>query len=326
MEDPIIFTKNRSLLSAWWHRKKGSTVCDTIRRVDIINHGSAYKIGTRFKRRVKRYFILRLSSTCMTLSYYTNDTDYILCGSELAIGAGYTLQTGLRSNVQKKNHNEDDIVNENGQGTIKGEYGLRLCLGTRIVFEMECFSQSDFNVWKIKLQQAIDWNESMVLSSSDAVVKYGTSVQNIPEVKKKHTAVSVPSTKLKNVTLLPKTREGYTNFMVNTTKFSIPNKYEYQKVVGSGAYGVVISANVVEQDEENETVVAIKNIQRAFDDLTDAKRIVREIKLMRHLQHKALLSIVDIVPPSSLSSFEDVYIVSECMATDLHRVGTSFII
>ncbi|KAJ8526047.1 hypothetical protein ON010_g15135 [Phytophthora cinnamomi] len=104
--------------------------------------------------------------------------------------------------------------------------------------------------------------------------------------------------------------------MTSNTRFEIPSSFEYVKTIGSGAYGVVISA----ADAKTGKTVAIKNIQRAFDDLTDAKRIVREIKLMRHLDHKCVLGVEDIFEPVALDKFEDVYIVSQLMATDLHRV------
>lgn len=66
--------------------------------------------------------------------------------------------------------------------------------------------------------------------------------------------------------------------------------------------------------------VAIKKIPSAFDDVVDAKRIVREVRLLRRLDHMNIIKIVDILPPPSLTDFNDVYIVSELMDTDLHRV------
>lgn len=70
----------------------------------------------------------------------------------------------------------------------------------------------------------------------------------------------------------------------------------------------------------NGVQVAIKKIPSAFDDVVDAKRIVREVRLLRRLDHMNIIKIVDILPPPSLADFNDVYIVSELMDTDLHRV------
>ena len=52
--------------------------------------------------------------------------------------------------------------------------------------------------------------------------------------------------------------------------------YEYIKQIGHGAYGVVCSA----LDHNIKAKVAIKKVPKAFEDLIDAKRIVREIKLL----------------------------------------------
>lgn len=58
--------------------------------------------------------------------------------------------------------------------------------------------------------------------------------------------------------------------------FVVDRKYEYIKVMGGGAYGVVCAAH----NKETGQKVAIKKIPDAFDDLIDAKRILREIKLL----------------------------------------------
>jgi hypothetical protein len=61
------------------------------------------------------------------------------------------------------------------------------------------------------------------------------------------------------------------------TTFNVDSKYEYIKQVGHGAYGVVCSA----YDHADRQKVAIKKVPKAFEDLIDAKRIVREIKLLK---------------------------------------------
>jgi len=63
---------------------------------------------------------------------------------------------------------------------------------------------------------------------------------------------------------------------VGGTPFVVDEKYEIIKQIGSGAYGVVASA----LDRQRNKKVAIKKVINAFDDLIDAKRIVREIKLL----------------------------------------------
>ena len=60
------------------------------------------------------------------------------------------------------------------------------------------------------------------------------------------------------------------SFTAAGTTFNVPKKYEYIKVIGQGAYGVVVSAN----DKYANRKVAIKKVPNAFVDLIDAKRIV----------------------------------------------------
>ncbi|OSX76774.1 hypothetical protein BU14_0176s0016 [Porphyra umbilicalis] len=69
-------------------------------------------------------------------------------------------------------------------------------------------------------------------------------------------------------------------------------------------------------------VVAIKRVGRIFDDAVEARRILREVRLMRSLRHDALLSLVDVDAPAldSWDTWHDVYLVSVQMDRDLHRV------
>ena len=107
------------------------------------------------------------------------------------------------------------------------------------------------------------------------------------------------------------------SFHVSGTRFNVHKKYTLIKPIGNGAYGVVISAQNTETGEK----VAIKKVPKAFEDLIDAKRILREVKLLRHFDHENVIAIKDILPPPrSLGEYEDVYIISDLMETDLHRI------
>jgi serine/threonine protein kinase len=62
--------------------------------------------------------------------------------------------------------------------------------------------------------------------------------------------------------------------------------------LGQGAYGVVIAAKDVETGDN----VAIKKIPNAFANLTDTKRLLREIRLLRHFQHENVRLTAAVLP------------------------------
>lgn len=66
--------------------------------------------------------------------------------------------------------------------------------------------------------------------------------------------------------------------------------------------------------------VAIKKINNVFDHVSDATRILREIKLLRLLRHPDIVEVRHIMLPPSPRDFKDIYVVFELMETDLHQV------
>ena len=46
--------------------------------------------------------------------------------------------------------------------------------------------------------------------------------------------------------------------------------------------------------------MAVKKVQRAFGNLTDAKRVLREVKLLRAFHHENIINLLDLVPPPYL--------------------------
>ncbi|XP_073316014.1 mitogen-activated protein kinase homolog MMK1-like [Primulina huaijiensis] len=101
------------------------------------------------------------------------------------------------------------------------------------------------------------------------------------------------------------------NFFEVTAKYKPP-----VAPIGKGAYGVVCSA----LNSETNQLVAIKKIANAFANKIDAKRTLREIKILRHLEHENIVAIRDIIPPPQRETFNDVYIVYELVDTDLHQI------
>jgi len=99
------------------------------------------------------------------------------------------------------------------------------------------------------------------------------------------------------------------------TKFRVPSYLEIHKKVGSGAYGCVVAF----KDNNSKRNVAVKKITNAYADVIDGKRILREIKLLRGFDHENVIRILDMYPPEQ-PDHDDIYIVTDLMETDLHRV------
>ncbi|ONK78066.1 uncharacterized protein A4U43_C02F13910 [Asparagus officinalis] len=59
--------------------------------------------------------------------------------------------------------------------------------------------------------------------------------------------------------------------------------------------------------------VAIKKINDVFEHVSDATRILREIKLLRLLRHPDIVEIRHIMLPPSWREFKDIYVVFELM-------------
>ena len=73
---------------------------------------------------------------------------------------------------------------------------------------------------------------------------------------------------------------GKACYQVWRTNFEIDEQYQPIKAIGKGAYGVVCSAKHAGTGEK----VAIKKITNAFENLIDARRTLREMKLLRYLR------------------------------------------
>lgn len=71
--------------------------------------------------------------------------------------------------------------------------------------------------------------------------------------------------------------------------------------------------------------MAIKGVINMFHDLVDAKRILREVKLLRHLRgHENVVELLDLMTaPPHTSKFKDLYIVTNLFDTDMQRIIAS---
>ena len=101
---------------------------------------------------------------------------------------------------------------------------------------------------------------------------------------------------------------------VASTTFTIDKGYTDLKPIGRGSYGVVCSAFSTKLNRK----VAIKKITPISKHTSDAKHVLREIMLMRHMgKHENVITMEDLI---LRESNDELYIVMELLDSDLHRV------
>ncbi|KAF0691546.1 Aste57867_17258 [Aphanomyces stellatus] len=93
-------------------------------------------------------------------------------------------------------------------------------------------------------------------------------------------------------------------------------KYQLETVLGQGSYGQVVRCKHVATGE----VVAIKKIRNVFSDPIDAKRILRELCILRQLNHRNIVQIKEIICPADISRFQDIFVVFEFLPSDLEKL------
>jgi mitogen-activated protein kinase 1/3 len=100
---------------------------------------------------------------------------------------------------------------------------------------------------------------------------------------------------------------------------SLPNwdldgKYTLIKKLGQGSYGCVCSARNLVTGE----IVAIKELKGIFNDFLDARRMLREISVMRLLDHPCIIKIKEVI--LTKPDFNSLFIVMEHAETDLKKI------
>lgn len=95
--------------------------------------------------------------------------------------------------------------------------------------------------------------------------------------------------------------------------------YHFVRHIGYGAFSEVWEARNMNTNEK----VAVKCIRNLLSDINVAKHTLREIRLLRHFDHENILSIKDIFITGTKDDFNEIFIVSELMGTDLHKLISS---
>ncbi|KAM8853855.1 serine/threonine-protein kinase NLK isoform 5-T5 [Synchiropus picturatus] len=94
---------------------------------------------------------------------------------------------------------------------------------------------------------------------------------------------------------------------------------EPDRPIGYGAFGVVWSVT----DPRDGKRVALKKMPNVFQNLVSCKRVFRELKMLSFFKHENVLSALDILQPPHIDYFEEIYVVTELMQSDLHKIIVS---
>ncbi|XP_049322256.1 mitogen-activated protein kinase 9 isoform X3 [Astyanax mexicanus] len=104
---------------------------------------------------------------------------------------------------------------------------------------------------------------------------------------------------------------------VGDSTFTVLRRYQQLRAIGSGAQGIVCSA----LDTVLGIPVAVKKLSRPFQNQTHAKRAYRELVLLKCVNHKNIIHLLNVfTPQKSLEEFQDLYLVMELMDASLCQV------
>ncbi|WJZ80491.1 hypothetical protein VitviT2T_000407 [Vitis vinifera] len=173
-------------------------------------------------------------------------------------------------------------------------------------------NNNDNNKYTEKIQNT---RNDQVLLSDDGVDSTSEEVGQHQEDRVRLKLIKVPKRTNHRLTSMDSHRKSMLDKEF-FTEYGEATQYEIQEVVGKGSYGVVASAVNTHTGER----VAIKKINDVFENVSDATRILREIKLLRLLRHPDIVQIKHIMLPPSRREFKDIYVVFELMESDLHQV------
>ena len=107
-------------------------------------------------------------------------------------------------------------------------------------------------------------------------------------------------------------------YELDEQKYELYSWLKPTKTLGQGAYATVIEV----KDNRTRWKYAIKKNRDVFNNVADARRILRELKLMIHMKHDNIMNLIGCIPPErwDIQTFEEVYLIMNKCDTTLKRV------
>lgn len=94
---------------------------------------------------------------------------------------------------------------------------------------------------------------------------------------------------------------------------------EADRPIGYGAFGVVWAVT----DPRTGKRIALKKMPNVFQNIVSSKRVYREVRMLCFFKHENVLRALDILQPDPLDHIDELYVVTELMQSDLHKIIVS---
>lgn len=94
---------------------------------------------------------------------------------------------------------------------------------------------------------------------------------------------------------------------------------EADRPIGYGAFGVVWAVT----DPRSGKRIALKKMPNVFQNIVSSKRVYRELRMLCFFKHENVLRALDILQPDPIDHMDELYVVTELMQSDLHKIIVS---
>jgi serine/threonine protein kinase len=109
------------------------------------------------------------------------------------------------------------------------------------------------------------------------------------------------------------------NFKDLNEDFKMPKEFRLIKKLGAGAYGKVMEVEHLASGKH----YAVKRFEEVFSRELRAKRLLRELSILKSVKHSCLNKLKGVIPPENYADFNEVYLILDVCDMDMKKLQKS---